>query len=334
MFDKFTTTGIGSMPNNEPSRACDIILKNVDIPFWPQLPKVSFRELMIPQYSEGFPMVRMDLTEQKIWIEERETNELNAFYESYNDEVSFEISEDYARGFYCFIDKIKGKRFPFLKGQVTGPLTFSLGLKDAAGKPLYFNEELREIALMVLKGKVRWQVKRLMGFADKVMIFIDEPILSAIGTSSYMGVSEIETKRLLSEMVSSIKREGGISAIHCCGKADWQLVMETGIDVVNFDAYDYFENFKIYTDNFRDFLGRGGCVAWGIVPTDENIKNVTLSTLRDTFIAQVDSLSKVLGSESFVERIILTPSCGAGSLSEGEAEKVFATLSDLKQLLL
>lgn len=334
MFDKFTTTGIGSMPHTDASRACDIILEKIDIPFWPQLPQRSFKELMIPQYSEGFPMVKMDLTEQKIWIDERETAELNDFYESYNDETSIEISEDYARGFYAFINKIKGRTYPCLKGQVTGPLTFSLGLKDKEGTPIFFNEELREISLMVLKGKIKWQVKRLMEFADNVLIFIDEPILSAIGTSSYMGVSEEETKRLLSEIVASIRQEGGVSAIHCCGKADWQMVEESGIDVVNFDAYDYFENFSIYTDSLAAFLKRGGHIAWGIVPTNEGIQEATLEILKEKFMDQITRLSKKLGWDDLASNVLLTPSCGAGSLKESEAEKVFDLLDNLKKSLL
>ncbi|GBD98163.1 methionine synthase [bacterium BMS3Abin07] len=334
MFGKFITTGIGSMPHTDPGSACEIILEKVDIPFWPQLPGLSFRELMIPQYSEGLPSARIDVDRQRIWVERNGASELNDFYETYTDNTELEISEDYSRGFYQFIEKIRGRKFPVLKGQVTGPLTFTLGLKDDAGVPIYFNEEMREVALMVLKGKVRWQMNRLREFCDRLMIFIDEPILSALGTSSYMGVSDGEVKRLLGEIVESIRNENGISAIHCCGKADWEMVMKTGIDVVNFDAYDYFENFRIYSGVLSDFLERGGYIAWGIVPTGIVIDEVDTDSLKDKFLRQFDALSERVGGRLTPERLILTPACGAGSLREDQAEQVFDTLYLLKQRLL
>ncbi|MEE9524533.1 MAG: hypothetical protein V3V59_07275 [Thermodesulfovibrionales bacterium] len=334
MFTKFTTTGIGSMPHTDPSRACEIVLKNVDIPFWPQLPKASFRELMIPQYSEGMPSIRIDEKENRIWLDSTDQEAITSFYESYTEETEIPITDVFSKGFYAFLEKVKGKKFASIKGHVTGPLTFTLGLKDEEGRPVFFNEELREISLMALEGNVRWQVRQLNEFCDRVMIFIDEPILSAIGTSSYMGVSEEEVRRLLDATVSSIKGAGGISAIHCCGKADWKMVMECGIDVVNFDAYDYFENFQIYSDALVSFLERGGYIAWGIVPTDESIKNANINDLKDRVVKQINELSEKLGSDDFVNRIILTPSCGAGSLGEEDAEKVFEILHGLKQELL
>ncbi len=333
MFARLTTTGIGSMPHTDPDRACDIVLEHVDIPFWPQLPKRSFLELMIPQYAEGLPALRLDVKKNKLWINSSDEEGISSFYEGYGDEIAFPLSRDSAIALYTFLEKIKGRQFPWLKGQVTGPLTFTLGLQDEAGRPVYFNEELREISLMTLAAKVRWQIRQLRSYSDGVIIFIDEPILSAIGTSSYMGVSDEEVKRLLSEIVASIKAEGGISAIHCCGKADWQMVMDTGIDIVNFDAYDYFENFQIYSSELVAFLNRGGHVAWGIVPTDEHINNITVASLKERFDRQIGEVTKKTGLDSIVERLLLTPACGAGSLNEDQALKVFETLKGLKSLL-
>ena len=333
MFTAFTTTGIGSMPHRDPGRACRVILERVDIPFWPQLPGLSFRESMIPQYSEGMPAVQIDEAGQKIRIDGSDGAAVNAFYESCSEEGALPISGDFARGVEPFLEMIGERSLPVLKGQVTGPLTFTLGLQDQEGRPVFFNEELREISLMVLGGKVRWQIDVLGRHCDRVMIFIDEPILSAIGTSAYMGVAEDEVRRLLAEMVSAIKGAGGISAIHCCGRADWQMVMETGIDVVNFDAFGYFENFLIYPDATRAFLERGGYIAWGIVPTSEAIDGTDPEGLREKVLAQIEELSERIEWPSLEERILLTPACGAGSLSEGQAERVFETLSELRHLL-
>ncbi len=91
------------------------------------------------------------------------------------------------------------------------------------------------------KGKIRWQIEILKQSADQVIIFIDEPILSALGTSSYIGVDPEEALRLLRETADSVKQAGGISGIHCCSKADWPLVINSGVNIISFDAYDYIE---------------------------------------------------------------------------------------------
>src|SRR4030042_637518 len=67
------------------------------------------------------------------------------------------------------------------------------------GRPIYFDEELREISLMLLKAKIRWQIDFLKPYAENIILFVDEPILSALGSTSYIGVKPEETKRLLKD---------------------------------------------------------------------------------------------------------------------------------------
>lgn len=271
MFKPFSTTGIGSLPHLDPDEACGLVLRGFDIPFWPQLPKLSFLESMITQYSEGMPFIKIDQERQVISVRRDESDELERFYETYTDDSRIAISEDYARGFYGFLKAIRARRFRALKGHVTGPLTFTLGLKDSEGRLLYFDEELRQISLMLLQAKARWQIDHLKHFADEVVIFIDEPILSALGSTAYLGVSTEESSRLLKEMADAIRNSGGIPGIHCCGNADWPMVIGSGVGILSFDAYHYFENLFIFHAEVTGLLENGGYLAWGIVPTTEDI---------------------------------------------------------------
>ena len=57
----FEATGIGSLPFKDSKYACRLILENFkSIPFWPQLPKRSYREHMYCQFVEGLPGVVID----------------------------------------------------------------------------------------------------------------------------------------------------------------------------------------------------------------------------------------------------------------------------------
>jgi hypothetical protein len=333
MFKKSLTTGIGSLPHSDPKEACRLILDTFEIPFWPQLPRLSFKELMIPQYSEGMPFLRIGPEKQAIWVDRDSSDELQRFYESYIEDCRIAISEDYALGLHTFLEVIRNRKFEFVKGHVTGPLTFTLGLKDKEGKAVFFDEEFREISLLLLQAKTRWQIDLLRPFADSVIIFIDEPILSALGSSSYLGVSGEEALRLLKEMTSVIVSEGCVPGIHCCGNADWPMVIQSGAEIVSFDAYDYVDTIAIYHEEFRNFMIEGGSLAWGIIPTSEAIIDESHESIKERFLNGIDKLSHNIPESLLRSQMLLTPSCGTGSRTVEETIKVFQLLMRLREEL-
>lgn len=331
MIEPLSTTGIGSLPHLDPEEACGLVFETFDIPFWPQLPRVSFLEWMIPQYSEGMPFITVDEVSERIFIDRNESDELDRFYETCRDECRIAISDDYARGFHAFLKIIRGKRFDILKGQITGPLTFTLGLKDREGRLVFFDEELRQISLMLLQAKARWQIDQLRPHCEEVIMFLDEPIFSAIGSSTYLGVSREESLRLLSETTSAIVTAGGIPGIHCCGSADWALVVESGAKIINFDACSYFENLAMYRDEIGAFLEKGGYLAWGVVPTTDEMGRETSESLVAKFDNALESISRHIPKDLLLSRILLTPSCGTGSRSIEETIRIFQLLIRLKE---
>lgn len=326
----FSTTGIGSLPHKDPAQAAELSLRSFEIPFWPQLPAISFREHMIPQYAEGMPSLRTDAERGSVWIE-RNDEEIARFYETCGEGARIAISRDHAQGLYAFLGLIKNKRFNILKGHITGPLTFTLGLTDRDGRAIYFDEELREIGMMLLIAKARWQIEVLGKHAQKVIVFIDEPILSALGGTAYMGVSDEESVRLLKTVGDAIRAAGGIPAIHCCGRADWAMLLKAGIDILNFDAYGYGDTLAIYPEQITRFLQDGGYLAWGIVPTTEAIDAEDPDSIRRIFLERMEILARHVPESLLKSRILLTPSCGTGSLSVPQALKVFQILMRLRE---
>ncbi|MDH4027562.1 MAG: hypothetical protein OEU95_01860 [Nitrospirota bacterium] len=331
MFQSFNTTGIGSLPHTDASEACKVILDSVDIPFWPQLPHRGFLESMAPQYLEGFPFAKVE--SGHVRIVQADDQASAAFYETIANGRGFPISGQYAAGLSAFLDILKqqGRRFSVIKGQVTGPLTFALSITDDQKRPIYFNEELRELSLELLKGKAAWQIDMLKQFADRVMIFVDEPILTALGTSAYIGVSNEEAVRMLREIVGFIQERGGIAAIHCCGRADWPVALSSGIDVFNFDAFEFGDTLAMYPKEMAEFIDRGGFIAWGIVPTTEKIKEVDAGMLRQRLELGLASLEKAgIPGDKLRRQALITPSCGTGSLEIADALKVFSLLKELR----
>lgn len=330
----YSTTGIGSLPHTDPAGAVRLVLETFDIPFWPQLPGLSFRERMIPQYADGMPGLVVDSLRETVTVK-RSDEEIERFYETATEGAKIAIPETSAAGLYAFIKTLSGRRLPIVKGHITGPLTFTLGLLDAEGRPVYFDEEMREIGLMLLAAKGRWQMDLLGAIGEDVIIFIDEPIMSALGSTTYMGVERAEALRLLRETVGALKAKGAIVGIHSCGRAEWPLLLESGVDILNFDAYGYGDTLAIYPDEVSEFLWRGGILAWGIVPTldAEALRGATDESMRRVFEERFQRLLKKVPETLLRENIMLTPSCGTGSRTADETAKVFKLLRSLKESL-
>jgi hypothetical protein len=184
---------------------------------------------------------------------------------------------------------------------------------------------------MLLKAKIRWQIDFLKPYAENIILFVDEPILSALGSTSYIGVKPEETKRLLEEVAEAIRHAGGIPGIHCCGNADWPVVITSNVNIISFDAYGYVDTVSIYPSEFTEFLRDGGYLAWGIVPTTDSIKDETTDSLKKRFQESIERLSRLIPEDLLLSRILLTPSCGTGSRSIEDTLKVFQLLRGLKE---
>ena len=59
------TTAMGIMPHTDVEKALELAL-GLDIPFWPQLPNISYYEDMYAQASQHFPGITVDAENKRI----------------------------------------------------------------------------------------------------------------------------------------------------------------------------------------------------------------------------------------------------------------------------
>ncbi len=337
--DPFLATSIGSFPHYDEKEVFHLIQREFpDIPFLPQFPKRSFFEGMIAQYSEGFPALKVDATEKRLWVDTSSgfEDEVERFFQliETKDLSPFRISEDYARGLLILKDLAQEdikKRIKYVKVQVTGPITFGLSLTDQERKPIFFDSTLREILIHHLSFKAQWLEKTIHDFLPEIptILFFDEPVLSAIG-SAFSGLNQEEVIFSLNECFKAVK---GLKGIHCCGNTDWSLLLSTKLDILSFDAYGYLENLSLFPKELEAFLKKGGILAWGIVPTSEEILKEDAQSLLKRFEKGVETLTKEGIDPILLTRAILTPSCGMGSLSIELAERVCDLTAEVSKRL-
>ncbi len=330
-------TGIGSMPMIDPEEAVRLSLTYLfEAPIWPQLPQRSFFEHMDAQYSESLPGLILDEANKKMFFDSSRDliPGLEKFYERYieKDYGFFGISEKYAAAFPVFIRALRNglpANMRYVKGQITGPLTAGLSLKDETGRDIIHNETLFDAVVKGLARKAAWQIEEFNVFGKPVIIFIDEPVMETLG-SGYSAVSSEMVPEKLNEIIDTIHELGGIAGIHCCGNADWSMIFRTRVDVVNFDAFGYMDRVLLYIGDIKKFYARGGTLAWGIVPTGMVAQDPTA----DMLISRLDEGMARLEREGIDRATILgqgliTPSCGMGSLTPDKSVAILKLLREV-----
>ncbi len=321
-------TAVGSMPHKDAAAACRFIITNFkDIPFWPQLPKMSFNENMYVQYSEGFGAFTIDRDNKKIYLDRSKDVErsIEELYEHFlaGDTDYFKISNAFAAGLYALPEALGGKRegIKFIKGQIIGPVSLGLSVTDNERRALVYDNEIMNALLKLLAMKARWQIRHLAR-EGKVIMSLDEPYLASMG-SAYTAVKKDDITAWLGEIIEAIHDEGALAAVHCCGNTDWPVLLGTEADIISFDAYNYSDAISLYPGDIGDFLARGGVLAWGIVPTsEEELVKENSQRIGDRLKEAFSLLTrKGIKRETLILQGLLTPSCGTGLLSEALAEK-------------
>lgn len=345
---------IGSLPVNDPQVALtDWILKATpEIPIWPQLPANPY-ERMLHQFAEGLPGVveeYIETADSKIYYDTEapgfEEAQL-AFYEEYLQFAEapelllnsrFAVSPQRAQGIYTLTDAAGNFTRPTaLKGQITGPFTMLTGVHDREDRLGYYNPTIRDIVVKGLAMKAAWQAVFLRHHSSlPALVFIDEPALAGLGSSSFISIAADDIRQDINEVSAAIHGAGALAGVHVCANTEWDILLGSEIDILSFDAYGYFDRLALLQEQVHTFLDQGKILAWGIVPTSEHeaIERETCDSLVQLWETQAEQLCRPgRDKASLLRQTLITPSCGTGSLPTALARKVLDLTRDVSAAL-
>lgn len=334
---KLECMAIGSLPHKSLADAMSIVEKYFpNLPFWPQLAKLNKNEDMIVQFLENVP--GLVIGDGNVYID----NESDVFFEKleelfmdYEEIIAdpdselldkYCISEGYSSTFKIYTEIVSKNKPSYSKGQITGPFTLATSLTDKEGRCAFYDETLREVIIKLLSLKALWQIKEIKKASPDTVpiIFLDEPSISQLGTSAFITISRDDVVSTFKEISDLIKENGAISAIHCCGKCDWSVPIESGFNILNLDGYFFAQNLSLFSKDVEKFLLSGGKIAWGVVPTldSDALKAADIDVIMTKFNDAVNYLiNKGIDKDLIINNSMITPSCGAGSLTVELSEK-------------
>jgi len=317
-----------------------------EVPYWPQLPARGNKEGFLYQFIT--PLMELGLVaekDEKYFFDTGQQEwgaKLARFYELYMAAVEgddkaldfFNFPEESASGFYAFIKHLETHgpgEARYLKGQISGPLTVGLYMTDQDRRAVYYNSQGRDVLIKTLALQGLTQAKALGRFGLPVIVFVDDPGLYASGQSTYITLKKEEIISELNSIYEAIQGTGALAGTHSCAGMDWTILFDSKVDIVSFDAYEYFDSISGYTEGMKSFLGRGGVLAWGIVPTSgRNAGRQTVDSLLRLWEERIDYIvKKGIDRETVLNQAIITPGCGTGTLPMEQAVRVHELTRDL-----
>ncbi|MBU2551665.1 MAG: hypothetical protein KKB20_24855 [Proteobacteria bacterium] len=329
---RLLTTAMAVMPHTNPDHALETAL-SLDVPFWPQLPMLSYFEDMYVQASEHFPGIVLDLENRTLRFSmDKFMLELEEALAHFEEPGYFDITPDYSAVYHRFLEMDLSDR-PAIRGQLEGPISFGLNIQDQDDRPILFDDTVRPFMLDFMARRVNVQLTRLKQLNENAFMFVDEPGLQFL-FSAMSGYNDVAARQDLDYFFSQIERPRGV---HLCGNPDWDFLLGQDLDVLSLDVYTNGEVFSSYAASIRRFLDRGGVLVWGIAPTNfEPFEAENLESLEKRLVELWDKLDgKGIDRDFLLSRSMLSPAtcCLINPDREKTVDKAFALIRNLSARL-
>jgi hypothetical protein len=318
-------TGIGSLPLTSMPAAIDSIAEfSPEIPFWPQMPRLSEQESVIGQglgvlagliepRNEGYGyQVREGRIDSVIEILHRSSGELMPAN---------------AAGFGAFEEALASGLFRSaiaVKGQIEGPITLSAYLFHR-GRPFLSDPALFAAIAFHVSQIICWQIDRLQSAGLPVLLFVDEPALCLEAPA----VSEEQRLSALAVTLNDARVRGAIAGLHCCAARPFERMCRAKPDILSFDAHEGLELFFADPDA-RNFVHQGGAVAYGMIPTWPSLNALDSANI---FIRWLKAATLAGDPQALAQKAMITATCGLGLLDSSAAAESFSVARGVSKLL-
>jgi len=246
------------MPHTDRHEALRLALL-LDVPFWPQLPRLGFTEDMYAQSLAGFPGLGVDIAHSRLTFSKRAfEDELAGFLEGQPPAPPASATLE------AFLESGLSA-YEAVRGQTMGPVSCGFRVIDERKRPVIYDDEVRPVLFEHLGRVASGQLAQLSALNGQPFIFMDEPGLAVV----FSGLSGYNESRAAEDLASTLERIEGPVAIHLCGRPDWDFLLRLPIAMLSFNAFASGELFVSQTGAIASFLDRGGIICWGMVPTHE-----------------------------------------------------------------
>ena len=213
-----------------------------------------------------------------------------------------------------------------VKGQIEGPITLSAYLFHQ-GRPFLSDPALFAAIAFHVSQIICWQIDRLKSAGLPVLLFVDEPALCLEAPAN--AVSEERRLSALAATLEGARTRGAIAGLHCCAARPFARMCRAQPDILSFDAHEGLELFFADADA-REFVKRGGAVAYGLIPTWESLASVDPASI---FSRWLKAATLAGDPQELARQAMITATCGLGLLEPSSIAPSFTAAHAVGKLI-
>ncbi|MCU1453672.1 MAG: hypothetical protein JWN46_1818 [Acidimicrobiales bacterium] len=311
-FPLGVVTSIGSLPHTTSDEAVRFVLRHLpELPAAPSIPAHEPLEGMLAQVGWGVAGVVI-ADDGTLSVPDPRALDPAAALDD------LELSGRPYTTLRAFLRAVATRTEP-IKLQLTGPVTLGLALLEA-GAPA---DRAFAVAAAVVAQRAAGLVACAARHAPAAapVVFLDEPGLVG-GLRADVPLSADATIDLVSGVLAAIEPHA-VTGIHCCGRADWRVVLQAGPQILSLPVGAGIEPSAAA---LAAFLERGGTVAWGAVPTEGPLGEQPSRLWRRLSDQWCELVQAGCDPVLLRRQAMITPVCGLALHDEVLAEHAF-TLS-------
>jgi hypothetical protein len=251
-------TACGSLPHADSAEAIELVLEVLpSCPSAPTLPNLDPHEGILGQAAAG--IAHVSVAPDGTLVADDPDLVTPASADAAHDLPAAAFATTLA-----FLDAVAAapRRPAVVKLQLTGPVTFGMGLVAAGVAP----RTAFPLAAAASRHRARALIdaaRARLGPATALVVVVDEPSMGAASLDQ-LPVSTEDAVDHLSGTLGAIEADA-VAGVHCCAPADWGAVLRAGPALLSFPVGIAG---SVRAADLGPFLEGGGWVAWGAVPTD------------------------------------------------------------------
>ena len=335
---------MGIMPHVDVDEALRLAL-SLDIPFWPQLPRVCYGEDMYVQAARHFPGILIDVENSRLVFDSvRFQEELVDYSRRMEQPEPFSLNSEHSLTYHRFLTH-ELRQYPAIRGQIAGPISLGFNVVDENRKPIIYDDEVRGLLFDFIQRKVNVQYRELRERNPHAFVWVDEPALLFVFSGLY-GYNDIQARQDYRVFLQEVE---GPKALHLCPNVNLPYLLALGVDILSFDAYQIELMPREYARPVAEFIRNGGTISWGIVPTERaGLDAETPQSLCGRLIQywEVVSGSAGIPARRIAEQALVAPArccvrdagerkqaCYAPNVEQESVARAFSYLHEISQML-
>ena len=153
----------------------------------------------------------------------------------------------------------------------------------------------------------------------------------------FSGLSGYNEQHARDDYYNFLEGLEGPKGLHLCADVNLPYLLELGVEILSFDAYQIEFMPKEYAGNVAEFIKSGGVISWGIIPTESvTLATQTPETLAEIISAywQVISQNTGLSLNQIAEQALVAPArCCLKDISQvSTADKIGKQIAEKGQV--